>query len=178
MSVITIRGLVKEYPRTTDLLQLFRRRFQDDVITALRGIDLELTPGRIYGLVGPNGAGKTTLLKIISGLALPTKGEVLVDGRSIVGNPRARGSIGFVETHGTGTTFADLADSEQIAILETVDQEPYFGLIQFATVVGMFSHPKYGGNKDRMGWELLGFEDRHAWQPPFGHYDAEVLDEQ
>ena len=44
------------------------------------GVDLELTPGTIYGLLGKNGAGKTTLLKLISGLAFPKSGSVTVDG--------------------------------------------------------------------------------------------------
>jgi hypothetical protein len=33
--------------------------------------------------------------------------------------------------------------------------------------------PKYGGNHDKAGWKLLGFEDRHVWQPPFGYYDKD-----
>lgn len=43
-------------------------------------VDLELTPGTIYGLLGKNGAGKTTLLKLVSGLAFPKSGSVTVDG--------------------------------------------------------------------------------------------------
>ncbi len=45
------------------------------------GIDLEIGPGHIHGLLGKNGAGKTTLLKLISGLSFPRKGSVTVDGR-------------------------------------------------------------------------------------------------
>lgn len=48
--------------------------------TALNGIDLSLPKGRIIGLLGPNGSGKTTLIKLISGLLVPTDGEILVDG--------------------------------------------------------------------------------------------------
>lgn len=47
-----------------------------------------------------------------------------------------------------------------------------FGLVHFLTVVGTFSLPSRGGNRDGAGWRMLGFEDRHAWQPPFGAYDA------
>ena len=31
----------------------------------------------------------------------------------------------------------------------------------------------YGGNRDKVGWKLIGFEDRFHWNAPFGHYDAE-----
>ena len=37
----------------------------------------------------------------------------------------------------------------------------------------MFSLPEYGGNRDGVGWKLLGFEDQHVFQPPFGYYDRD-----
>jgi ABC-2 type transport system ATP-binding protein len=48
------------------------------------GLNLQLKPGNIYGLLGKNGAGKTTLLKIISGLLHISKGELLLDGAKII----------------------------------------------------------------------------------------------
>jgi hypothetical protein len=39
-------------------------------------------------------------------------------------------------------------------------------------VLGLLALPSYGGNADKLGWKLVGFVDQHAWQPPFGHYDA------
>ena len=47
---------------------------------ALRGINLQLQKGEIYGLLGPNGAGKTTTLKILAGLISPDSGEIFVNG--------------------------------------------------------------------------------------------------
>lgn len=61
---ITARGLTK--------------RFGD--ITAVNALDLELAPGRIYGLLGPNGSGKTTLIRLLVGLAKATSGEARVLG--------------------------------------------------------------------------------------------------
>ena len=49
-------------------------------LVAVDNLDLELAPGRIYGLLGPNGSGKTTLIRLLVGLARPTSGEVRVLG--------------------------------------------------------------------------------------------------
>jgi len=65
-----------------------------------------------------------------------------------------------------------LDDEGQLAVMNEIAAEPYFNLIRYMTIAGLFSHPSYGGNRNRMGWRHLGFDDRHAWQPPFGYYDA------
>lgn len=72
---------------------------------------------------------------------------------------------------------SSLNEADQTTVMKAVENEGYFGLLRFLTTVGMFSHPSYGGNRDRMGWELIGFEDRYAWQPPFGYYDANRSEE-
>ena len=54
------------------------KKFGD--LVAVDALDLELAPGRIYGLLGPNGSGKTTLIRCLVGLAKPTSGEARVLG--------------------------------------------------------------------------------------------------
>jgi branched-chain amino acid transport system ATP-binding protein len=53
----------------------------------LFGIDLEVRPGEMVGLLGANGAGKSTLLKAISGLVRPAAGRVVFEGRDLAGRP-------------------------------------------------------------------------------------------
>jgi simple sugar transport system ATP-binding protein len=60
-------------------LQAIHKVYPDGTV-ALRGVDLELQPGEIRGLLGENGAGKSTLMKIASGLLAPTRGHLFVRG--------------------------------------------------------------------------------------------------
>ncbi len=53
-------------------------------ITALKGVDLQVEEGELFGLLGVNGAGKTTLIKILCGLTKPTEGEAFVYGKSVL----------------------------------------------------------------------------------------------
>jgi gluconate 2-dehydrogenase gamma chain len=78
----------------------------------------------------------------------------------------------FAARH-AGLAFADADGATQIGFLEAVDQTPFFGTMWFMTLLGMFSLPEYGGNRDGAGWRLIGFEDKHAFTPPFGYYDRD-----
>src|SRR4051794_41206583 len=56
-------------------------------VEAVRGLSLEVRPGRIVGLIGPNGAGKSSTLHAIMGSAPISGGDIRLDGTSILGRP-------------------------------------------------------------------------------------------
>jgi len=69
-------------------------------------------------------------------------------------------------------SFASLSSEQQIGFLTTGgDQTPFFSTTRLLTLLGMFALPAYGGNRNSVGWKLIGFEDNHAFYPPFGYYD-------
>ncbi|HTN53468.1 MAG TPA: ABC transporter ATP-binding protein [Anaeromyxobacter sp.] len=79
--VVRIRGLEKRY----------------GALSALGGVDLDISPGEIFALLGPNGAGKTTLISIVAGLVRATAGTVSVLGKDVVRDYReTRRAIGLV----------------------------------------------------------------------------------
>jgi ABC-2 type transport system ATP-binding protein len=90
---ISIRGLSKSFPADGLLGSL---RSQGSLVPVLRGIDLDVPAGQIFGLLGPNGAGKTTLLEILATLLLPSGGEARICGRDVVAQADdVRGRIGY-----------------------------------------------------------------------------------
>lgn len=74
---------------------------------------------------------------------------------------------------GPNRRFVELSFEEQTPVLAGIESGAFFSMMRLLTIAGMFAMPSHGGNQDKAGWTLIGFEDRHAWQPPFGHYDAE-----
>jgi gluconate 2-dehydrogenase gamma chain len=69
--------------------------------------------------------------------------------------------------------FADRSADDQTKILkafEKKDQE-HCGFFRNMTMAGMFNSPVHGGNYDKIGYKLIGFEDQYSWAPPFGYYD-------
>jgi len=85
----------------------------------LQGVDLELTKGRIAGLLGRNGVGKTTTVKTIMGLVPPSAGSVALDGRVITAWPPhriARAGVAYVPEG--RLIFPDLTVIENIKVAE------------------------------------------------------------
>jgi len=74
---------------------------------------------------------------------------------------------------GTGS-FAALTPAQQDELLHDIEKTPFFQAARFDTIVGTFALPAWGGNRDYVGWHLLGFEHQPRFQAPFGYYDADV----
>jgi gluconate 2-dehydrogenase gamma chain len=71
------------------------------------------------------------------------------------------------------TSIASLTATERVQLMRAIEPLPFFELLRVHTLLGFLGNPSYGGNRDKVGWKHIGFEDRMAFQPPFGYYDAE-----
>jgi len=93
-------GSIRPVPAMPILrLESVSKTFRDPMtlkpFQAVRDVTLELERGEIFGLLGPNGAGKTTTIKMILGLARPSTGRVLLDGREPA-DPASRRRLGYL----------------------------------------------------------------------------------
>ncbi len=68
-------------------------------------------------------------------------------------------------------SLASLTAGQRIALLQTVEKSEFFEALRVHTITGFFADPAWGGNRNKAGWHLIGFEDRWLWRPPFGYYD-------
>src|SRR6201994_1614582 len=103
---IEAKGLVKPYAATKTT----------PAMHALKGIDLAIPRGSIFGLLGPNGAGKSTFINILAGLCRKTSGKVTIWGRDIDERPRdARAAIGVVPQEIAADPFFTPRESLEVA---------------------------------------------------------------
>lgn len=165
---IEVRDLKKRYGR----------------IQALKGVSLFVPAGSVLGLVGPNGAGKSTFLRVLMGLTRPSRGRVLVGGKSLWPSPeRVLASVGgFVDAPAfypflSGAEnlglLADFTRQPRARILETLD---YVGLVDRASDrVSAYSH----GMQQRLGIAaaLLKRPDVLVLDEPADGLDPKRLDE-
>ena len=84
-------------------------------VVALDGVSFTIDRGQLLGLIGPNGAGKTTLFNCFSRLYVPKRGDILFEGRSILGLPPHR-----MAAIGIGRTFQNLALFPTMSVLDNI----------------------------------------------------------
>jgi hypothetical protein len=142
-----------------------------EVLTAEQAADFDAIAAQIVPsddeLPGAREARVVVFMDRALGDYMSRQAEALLDGlddlnRRIAERPGAE-------------RFSQLPDERQTEVLREIEDGDFFQQVRAAVLIGMFAHPDHGGNNDGAGWQLLGFEPRYFWRPPFGEYDAEEM---
>lgn len=92
-------------------------------VAAVRGLDLAVRRGEIYGLVGPDGAGKTTALRMLCGVLAPEAGRALVMGHDVTAEPeKVRARIGYMPQR--FALYGDMTVLENLAFFADIFRVP------------------------------------------------------
>ncbi len=92
----------------------------------VKGVSLEIAPGRLTVVTGPNGGGKTSIAKLVAGLASPTAGRILLDGEEITGldiTERAKRGIAYAFQQPVRFKGVTVRDLLEIAAGEALSEE-------------------------------------------------------
>jgi len=105
-------------------------------LRAVHDYNLEIEPGQVRGLIGPNGAGKTTIFNLITGIYHPSEGDILLEGKSIVGlSPHKIAAMGL------GRTFQNMRLWRHMTVLEHV-KLAHYSRINYGLVGAFFGTPQ------------------------------------
>lgn len=94
-------------------------------LSAVKGIDLQIKKGELYGLIGPNGAGKTTVFNLLTGVYKPRTGDFYLNGRKLTGKSQM-----MINRAGIARTFQNIRIFEDMSIIRNV-------------MVGLENRPEY-----------------------------------
>jgi ABC-2 type transport system ATP-binding protein len=119
----------------------------------LRGVDFEVEPGTVTGLLGPSGCGKTTLMRAIAGVQIVESGTVTVLGRP-AGDRYLRDKIGYATQN--PALYADLTVTEALRYFASVLRAPAGDVQRVISEVGLQTH------RDAMVGELSGGQRSRA----------------
>ena len=121
-------------------------------LRAVYNFNMEIEPGQVRGLIGPNGAGKTTIFNLITGIYRPTEGEVLLDGRNLVGLQSYE-----IAAMGISRTFQTLRLWRHLTVLDHVKLARYsklqYGLI--GAFFGTAQRHREEAESEEMAYRLL-----------------------
>ena len=98
-----------------NLLEVKQILMQFGGLKALNQVDLAIRPGTIHGLIGPNGSGKSTMMNVLTGIYMPTAGDVSLEGRSITGKKSPQ-----IAAAGIARTFQNVQLFGELTLIENV----------------------------------------------------------
>ena len=117
------------------------------------------------GTPGAREAGAVYFMDRVTARHMPaTFRPVVREGLAALGKDTAA-------KHPGARDFAGLTSEQQDALLRERETTEFFNIMRTLTLAGVLSSPKYGGNRNYVGWKLVKHDPSPTFQPPFGYYD-------
>jgi gluconate 2-dehydrogenase gamma chain len=136
-------------------------------LSAAEAADIEAVAAQIIPTDDSPGAREAGVVYFIDRALATFLSQLAADYRRQLDDFRTS----YRERYPSANSFASLTSQQQLEHLRRTDQTPFFATTHLLTMLGMFTLPSYGGNRDGAGWKLIGFQDAHVFYPPFGYYD-------
>lgn len=135
----------------TPILEVKQVGIQFGGLKAVQGLNLSLYPGELVGLIGPNGAGKTTSFNLLTGVYVPTEGDVLFQGKRINGIAPYK-----VTQSGISRTFQNIRLFRDMTVLENV-KVAYHSQATHTMLASILRLPSHFAGEKKMEEEALEF---------------------
>ncbi|MCL5776116.1 ABC transporter ATP-binding protein [Limibaculum sp. FT325] len=129
-------------------------------VTAVQSMDLQVARGGFFSFLGPSGCGKTTSLRMIAGFEQPSEGDVLIEGRSVVGTPAHRRPVNMVFQHYALFPHLDVFDNVAYGLRQ---RRPRPDRDTIRRQVGeALELVRLSGFEGRRSWELSGGQQQRV----------------
>ena len=145
----------KHLLETTDVSEVFGG------LKAVSDFNIYIDKGELIGLIGPNGAGKTTAFNLITGVYQPTTGEIIFDGKSVVGLKPYE-----ITQRGVARTFQNIRLFSELSVLDNVKIAYHchvkYGLIETVLRIGRYFGEEKSIEDDALNLLKIFKLDQHA----------------
>ena len=118
-------------------------------LVAVNNFSLKLGKTDLIGVIGPNGAGKTTIFNMITGIYEPTEGDVLLDGKSLIGD-----HVALITQNGICRTFQNIRLFKDLTVLDNIRLAGHFRM-KYGVLASIFRTKKFHAEEARLKEEAM-----------------------
>jgi branched-chain amino acid transport system ATP-binding protein len=122
-------------------------------LRAVDNFNLEINEHELVGLIGPNGAGKTTVFNMLTGVYIPTEGDIKIDGSSVVGKKPYE-----IVRAGAARTFQNIRLFKDLTVLDNI-KIAFHNELHYSTLEGLLRLPRYWADEKHATEACLAFLD-------------------
>ena len=122
-------------------------------LRAVDNFNLEINEHELVGLIGPNGAGKTTVFNMLTGVYIPTEGDIKIDGSSVIGKKPYE-----IVRAGAARTFQNIRLFKDLTVLDNI-KIAFHNELHYSTLEGLLCLPRYWADEKHATEACLAFLD-------------------